>query len=91
MTKLYIGEEGGKPIAGIEGEVKAEPFKAVVEVRSYIDRVEHDGFYPNRVWYKVGLGTDNIMLNHYCYHAIDREKILGEMKQGNEVVFSYWL
>jgi len=68
---FYLGEENLQPIAGIQGEANFKDWTLKTEVRSYIAGVSSQGFYPNKVLYKVGIGYGCIEIRHECEHLVD--------------------
>ena len=86
MVLFYVGEENSQVISGIQGEAKLNKWKIETEVRSYFGDLNFsNGFHPEKVLYKVGVGYDWIEFRHDCLHSLDKD--LGKLSIKNYIQF----
>jgi hypothetical protein len=75
MTKLYLGEEDGGMIAGVETKIRIADYGYIgYEIKSLglTKAVQGVGFSPTQVLYTFRAGTDTIEYRHDCLHNLDQ-------------------
>ena len=80
VSRLYVGETDGQPMAGVDARIDFGPFFVGGDVRTVVRKlvVNADdkviGFLPDRTDYKtsagITLGNMEIEYAHTCYHRV---------------------
>lgn len=84
MFYVYIGEDNGNMITGMQGELNKDEFFINADVRTYIPSIASPFFSPNKVVYSLEAGNNWLRIGHECFHpVISEQRQLPEYRSDN--------
>jgi len=87
LIALYIGEDRGQMIAGVQTDVPFYDFSVQTDIRSYVNRFDKRSFRPDKIMYKVGVGYKHIKIYQECVHGVDTTLPEYYIKNGIQIAF----